>query len=158
MGGESAFALHEFWRDSGRGRELSRAEDSLLVADYKGVPIVIQGVAQEAKDLGLTELRLWNRVEFRLLEAGLRPAEVPPRPDKRFLYLELAANEDAFTLTLSFVRKVYFDNAVVFYTEMADVWSETAFGAHKGSQLEVVEQLDALLVTFLRSYLLANGP
>ncbi len=61
---------------------------------------------------------------------------------------------------MSVVRKVYFDNAGVFYfyTEMADVWSETAFGAHEGSQLEVVEQLDALLGAFLRSYLLANGP
>ena len=130
----------------------------LKVADYKTLGLLIEDLPDGAREIGLTRNRLRTRLELRFRQAGLVP--LVPSPSTAFgpyLYVQVLVINSAYTIHLSFLRRVSFLETGREYTVVsAKVWWNGSLGSHGGSSEYIVADLDLLLDKFLNEYLKVN--
>ena len=133
------------------------SESGLETTDYKYVQVtIVLGQAAQAHKIGLTKDRIRNRVELRLRSLDLKVDDRTPPRNHGFLEVDITVGENAFGISLNFIRKGYFDARGQRYVFPVTTWEETTIGTHGGKVVFIINHLDQLLAAFLNEYLKAN--
>ena len=132
----------------------------------KGFEVLIEDIAPEAKEDGLTKDLIKTDVELRLRKAGIRvltKEESPKIPQSQYLYINVIAGkhkESEFYSIAIFVdlkQEVYLKRNPSI-TVLASTWSVATVGGVSASQMKsnVREQLGDLMDKFINAYLAVN--
>ncbi len=151
-GGASTGMLYDFWLNSDDGLV---AENGLETNDYRNVQILIEDLDRDATTIGLSKQAIRTRVDLRLLESDLRPANARDN-ERPYLYVRVSVVGGANSIGVMYIRRTYFDSPPYFYGVTAITWDRSNTGTHDGSSASVLESLDDLLDVFLQDYLTAN--
>ncbi len=128
----------------------------LEVTNPEIVPVLIEGLGQEAYDLGITTIQLREWMRPRFSQVDLEYEEAGDDPDFRYLYVQLEVAGGAFSIDLNFDRQVYFDANGVPNATIASTWKKGLVGLHNSDISFVQSSLEQLLDMFFNDYLASN--
>lgn len=124
----------------------------LEVENHQEFDVVVEGLSQDALNIGLTESRIRSRVNLRLRQVGLRI-----NPDiSEYLYIRINVIGISYSVDISFTRRVSFLVGDIEHRTSANVYDKLMTGTHGRNSEFIISSLDQLLDIFLSDYLDAN--
>lgn len=131
------------------------SEGGLATANYEHLAINIADLSKDAKNIGLTEDRIRDRVESRLESVGLQPVETDG--ETPFLDITMTVISGAFSIDISYFTPASYEirGGRRFYY-FTDAWQDGFAGEHGRNAAYVIDWLNEILDRFLSQYLKAN--
>ncbi len=129
-----------------------KSQYGLEIYSYKKVNILVMGLDEGAKRLGLTREQIETRCDGRLRQGGLEPViRISP-----YLKISVDVFGSCFHLSMQFMRNIYFTANDNWYEILGATWSCEMNGEHGGTPETIMNALDGCLDKFLNEYLKAN--
>ena len=140
------------------------SSNGLEVDDYKQVEVLIESLHQNAKDIGLTKQRIYNKTALTLRKYGLIPTnsdDLPPiarHSRSEYLYIQVNVIGKGLSITVQFNRSVIFvtHQARRAFRYVGTTWQHGSTGTHAGDYTYVLDQVEELVEIFVLAYLEAN--
>lgn len=131
----------------------------LKIADHENIKTLVESMTEDGLEIGLTENRVQSRTEVRLRQVQLTP--ITNVMGSSFLYVKVSVVGNAFSIELSFHRRVFFNEDPEDYksdilTASANVYTQGGRGTHGYDSEYIIEALDTKLDLFISDYLRAN--
>ena len=132
---------------SSQEQELTVEERFSLFNNCMPMDVVVEGLSDDAVELGLTENSLISAVESRL-----RSARLYDKDASNYLYLNVSVVSPAFSIRLAYEKRLFDPVSGEFW--MVETWVISGTGTHSESSTfirsSVSEYMDEFLVDYLR--------
>jgi len=139
-----------------------RSSNGLEVDDYKQVEVLVEDLHQDAKDIGLTRQRIYNKTALTLRKYGLIPTygnDLPPiakRPE--YLYIQVSVSGKGISISVQFLRPVIFltHQTGRAFRHVGITWLTGSTGTHGGNYTYMLDIVEGQVEEFVLAYLEAN--
>ena len=122
--------------------------------NYKRLKVLVEGLPEDAKKIGLTESAIQTKTELRLRMAGIMPVEKA----SKWLYISIAVIGNAYGVSIDFMRPIYYIHNNKDLKKHVTSWDTNHLGTHRGDTSYILGTLDIALDIFLNEYLKTNMP
>jgi hypothetical protein len=128
----------------------------LEVTEYRNLTALVEPLDPDARNIGLTESVVRNRMELRLRAAGITPNALPNFADLGVFTVNITVVGAAFNVEVSFTRPVTYSVGQRALKKISPTWDAAITGTHGNKAASILDALDKLLDKFLNEYLRAN--
>jgi hypothetical protein len=116
-------------------------------------------LSEDAEKIGVTRDRIEARVNQLLRKSGITP--VVPDPvafgsSSGELYVNVSVNGTAFYMSMSFVRRVFYNIADKWFTYIGNIWHNGRIGYSRGADY-ILDEVGGQTERFCNEFLKANG-
>jgi hypothetical protein len=134
------------------------SSNGLEVKEPEGIFVLVEGLSDDAKEIGLYESRIKNKVELRLRQADINVVSREENLDKGYdyyLYVNILVVGNSFDTSLQFKRSVIYSTDKL-YDTTASVWDRGGAGTHGGSSEYIIDTLEPTIDAFINNFLKVN--
>ncbi len=132
--------------------------NGLEVKTPNSINVVVESLTSDAREIGLSEKRIRDKVEVMLQKAGIdiiSDAEYEQSDYDYYLYANVLVVGDAFNVSIDFKRAVTYSTNKV-YATYAAVWHQGGSGTHGSSSGYVVDKIEPFMDSFINDFLKTN--
>ncbi len=133
--------------------------NGLEVSDSMGIFVLVEGLTNDAAEIGLYESRIKDKIELRLQQAGINiisKNEYIEGDYDYYLYANILVVGNAFNIKLEFKRTVYYTVDEKLYRKNAVSWDSGGSGTHGSNSEYIIDGLDRYMDSFINNFLKAN--